>query len=70
MMLSADPKMKQAMQDYHCELHREAKRKWSHMMKNNNVTIGELLDVFFGTLEPVLFDAQLGKIRVPKYISA
>lgn len=68
MMLSPDHKMKKAMQDYHRELHRDAKRKWSRTMKNNNLAIGELLDVFFGTLEPVLFNIQLGKIREPKHI--
>lgn len=70
MMHSPNRKMRQAMQDYHRELHREAKRKWSHTMKNNNLAIGELLDVFFGTLEPVLFDARSGKIRAPKHFSA
>lgn len=70
LMLSPDPKMRQAMQNYHRELHREAKRQWSRTMKSNNEAIGKLLDIFFGTLEPLLFDVKLGKIREPKYLGA
>lgn len=70
LMLSPDPKMREAMVKYHRELHREAKRTWSRTMKDNNAAISKLLDVFFGTLEPVLFDVKMAKIRQPKHIEA
>jgi hypothetical protein len=70
LMLSPDPKMREIMVEYHSQLHREAKRTWSRTMKGNNAAISKLLDVFFGTLEPALFNVETGKIRQPKHIEA
>lgn len=52
-------------ESYHYE-HRRVKKKWCDRAKANNKAIRELLDIFFDSLFPVVFDEDTLLLRYPK----
>lgn len=62
----SDDELSKLMRGYYREEHRKVRKTWCERTKGNNKAIRGLLDIFFDSLLPIVFDESTSTLRYPR----